>query len=382
MKLSSKSKVYIRNKKVVLLRSRSTDPCIFKIAEALSERFEVVLVVWNRSLEKIKVKSKFKLYLFNFKAPYDNIKVLMFIPFWLAYQYIMLIRINPDIVHSFDFDTLLPALFYKVIKSKKIVYTILDFYADTVVCTSKLIRNILSFLEKFLLRFCDAVIIVDPSRYSQIKGAPIRKLGIIYNSPPDIINKDKLLTKIQKTSNDEFIIFYAGNLNRERNLIRVINAALTLSDTRFIIAGRGELENIIVKIAEKFKNKITYLGFIPYDEVLKKSLSADVLVAFYDPRIPNNLYASPNKLFEAMMLAKPIITNDGTSAAKIVKRFGIGLVVPYDDTAAIRKAFLLLKNNPNLAFQLGNNGRKLYEKFFSWNKMRERLFNIYESLLD
>ncbi|MEM4619027.1 MAG: glycosyltransferase family 4 protein [Desulfurococcaceae archaeon] len=370
----------MRNK-VVLLRSRATDSCAFKIAETLSERYEVILIVWNRSLEKIEIKSNYKLFLFNLKAPYDNIKVLMFIPLWLVYQYIMLIRIKPDIVHSFDIDTLLPAIFYKIIKSKKLVYTILDFYADTLVYAPKFIKNILSLLEKSLLRFCDAVIIVDPSRYSQIKGAPIRELGIIYNTPPDIVGKNEFFIGLQKTNSMEFVIFYAGNLHRERNLIRIIKAILTLDNTRFIIAGRGELENIIVKIAEKFRNKITYLGFITYDEVLKKGLSADALVAFYDPNIPNNLHASPNKLFEAMMLAKPIITNDGTLVAKFVKRFGIGLVVPYDDIAAIKKAFLLLRDNPNLVYLLGNNGRKLYEKFFSWNKMRERLFNIYKSLL-
>ncbi|MCR8489048.1 MAG: glycosyltransferase family 4 protein, partial [Crenarchaeota archaeon] len=296
------------------------------------------------------------------------------------YQYIMLMRIKPDIVHSFDIDTLIPAIFYKITKSKKLVYTILDFYANTLIYVLKLIKSFFSSLEKFLLRFCDVVIIVDPTRYSQIKGAPIRKIGIIYNTPPDIIGTHQFSTPAQITKDKDFVIFYAGNLHRERNLIRIIKAVLTLDNTKFIIAGRGELENVIIRVAKKFERKITYLEYITYDEVLRRSLAADVLVAFYDPSTPNNLYASPNKLFEAMMLGKPIITNDGTLTAKIVKQFGIGLVVPYGDDDAIRKALLMLKDNPTLSFSLGLKGRKIYEKLFSWNKMRERLFNIYESL--
>lgn len=367
-------------KKVTLLRSRITDSNVFKIAEALSERYEVTLIIWNRSLERIKNNLKYKLYLFNFKAPYDNVKVLIFLPFWLVYQCIMLIKTNPDIIHSFDLDTLLPAIFYKTIKSKKIVYTILDFYSDTLINVPRFVKNIFSLLEKSLIRFCDAVIIVDPLRYFQIKGASIKKMGIIYNTPPDIIGVNQLLSHQQIKKNKEFVIFYAGNLHRERNLIRVIKAVLTLDNTRFIIAGRGELENIIIKLAKKFGEKITYLGYITYDEVLRRSLSADVLIAFYDPSIPNNLYASPNKFFEAMMLGKPIITNDGTLLAKNVKRFGIGLVVPYDDVNAIRNAFLLLRDNPTLAFSFGLKGRKIYEKLFSWDKIKERLFSIYENL--
>jgi len=126
--------------------------------------------------------------------------------------------------------------------------------------------------------------------------------------------------------------------------------------------------------------RMTYLGPIMYDIVIEKTLQADLLFALYDPRVPNNRYASPNKLFEAMMCGKPILVSDGTAMADIVKEEECGLVVPYGDVDAIKHAILTLKNDPVLCRRLGENGRRAYETKYNWKIMEERLLEIYRRL--
>jgi glycosyltransferase involved in cell wall biosynthesis len=83
-----------------------------------------------------------------------------------------------------------------------------------------------------------------------------------------------------------------------------------------------------------------------------------------------------------MMCSKPILVNEGTSMADIVREEKCGLVVPYGDITAIRDAILLLKNDPELARQLGANGRRAYEQKYSWKIMEDRLLGLYNKFQD
>lgn len=109
-------------------------------------------------------------------------------------------------------------------------------------------------------------------------------------------------------------------------------------------------------------------------------MKEDVLFATYDPIYPTNRYASPNKLFEAMMCHKPIIVNDGTSMADIVRRENCGIVVPYGDVNELKNAILKLKNNPQLYGRLGVNGRNAYDTKYSWKIMEQRLLDVYKHI--
>lgn len=51
----------------------------------------------------------------------------------------------------------------------------------------------------------------------------------------------------------------------------------------------------------KGKN-VEFIGKINYDAILKRTLNCDIIFALYNPKIPNHKYASPIKLFEAMIV--------------------------------------------------------------------------------
>ena len=110
----------------------------------------------------------------------------------------------------------------------------------------------------------------------------------------------------------------------------MINAIKDISDIKLIIAGYGIGEDELIPILDK-KQNIKFLGRLPHNEIMRLTNEADLLFALYDTNVPNNKYASPNKLFEAMPCGKPIIVNDGTSMANIVKNEECGIIVPYND---------------------------------------------------
>jgi glycosyltransferase involved in cell wall biosynthesis len=364
---------------VIMIRSNSIDPDarLEKEAKTLTDAgYRVTLLGWQRSGDapKIEKKSGYTIQRIKLIAPF-GIKVIFYLPIWWTMEFFQLLKLDWDIAHASDLDTYIPALLAAKIKRKRIVYDIFDFYADEVLLPGPL-RICIAKFDIFLMRFADAIIIVDPSRKEQIGKAADFGVHVIYNSPHDMVSSP---VSVQKHEGDPFRIFFAGFLIQGRDFEMIIQAGREIGDIQIIIAGFGSLKDRLVSLSSK-ESHITFLGRIPYNEVIRRTLQSDLLFAFYDPGVPNNRYASPNKLFEAMMCGIPILVNDGTSMADIVRKENCGLVVPFGDINAIRDAILLLKNDPQLARQLGANGRRAYEQTYSWKIMEDRLLGLYQEI--
>lgn len=361
--------------KVILVRSRAIDPAVHKVAKTLSKNgYHVKLLLWDRKGDFETEKNlEYEIIKFRLKAPYDKPTVFFYLPIWWIYEFIFLMIENAKIIHSFDFDTLIPILIVKLINRNKIFYTIYDFYADNLPYkVPKFFRKIVAYLEKKSISFCEALFLVDKSRYKQVAGAKIKDIKYIYNSPPDY--KGFLKNKKGKRN---FTIFYGGIIHMSRGLNFVIDAIKNISQINFIIAGTGPEEVYLKKTYAGFEN-IKFKGQISYEDVLIESFNADIIIAFYDPNLPNNKFASPNKLFEAMMCSKPIIINSEIAASKIVREEACGLLVDYGDVENLRDVLIKLKNNSQLCINMGLNGRKAYETTYGWPIMEKRLLSAYE----
>ena len=371
--------------KVNLVRARAIDPTVNKVAKTLSEHgYDVKLLVWDRqNTLKGENGEGYKICRFAFKAPYDRLTVVFYLPIWWIYEFFFLLRDKCDVIHVCDLDTLIPAILAKFIKRVPLCYTIYDFYANNLPdgrfqLVRNLIRSLVARVEKLGIGFAEILFLVDESRYEEVRGARINKVVYIYNSPPDYFD----VNQAKKLSNAavEMTVFYAGIINRSRGLQFMARAVQDLDGVRLILAGTV-YDEAFLKSSVLTSKKIQYLGWLPsYEDVIRETLEADILFRLSDPRIPKTKYESPNKLFEAMMCGKPIIVSDGSSMAEIVRKENCGLVVPYGDADAIREAIVKLKNNPQLRQTLGQNGRRAYESRYGWPIMEQRLLDSYQQL--
>src|SRR5574341_443556 len=150
-------------------------------------------------------------------------------------------------------------------------------------------------------------------------------------------------------------------------------------DWTFDLAGFGGDQERILASAAGLAN-VNWHGRVPYERALQLSAAADALFATYDPAIPNHRYASPNKLFEAMMLGKPVIVCAHTNMDRIVADADCGLVLPYGDIPALEAALRRLASDAALRRRLGENARRAYEESYSWARMQTRLEALYASL--
>jgi len=364
-------------KKVIMLLSNpfKPDPRVYKEAKSLvNNGYDVTVLAWDRECKypKKEVIDEIKIERIRLKAPYGKITLFIYLYFWWIYEFLFLIKNKYDIVHACNFDTLLPALIASKLKRKKIIFDIFDFYGKMLPPSLSKFSYILTKLERFFIGYVNAVIIPDKDRKREINYLN-RKIVVIMNTPLDIEKK-----KLEK-KNIKFQIFYAGLIARERGLENMIKAIEDSDDIELIIAGFGRDEEILIPLFKRSKN-VEYIGRLPYEKVLEMTMKSDLLFALYDTEIENNKYASPNKLFEAMMCGKPIIVNKDTTMSKIVKKWNCGLVVPYNNIEKIKESILKIKNDPNLKIELGKNGRRAYGEEYNWKIMEKRLLDLYEGL--
>lgn len=371
------------SRRILLLRSNpvAPDPRVEKIARALvATGYTVQALGWDRTatLPLVSEEQSFTIRRLPIKAEYGrglgNLPQLMRWQ-WGLWRWLMRHHADFDILHACDFDTILPALWCRWRYHKPVIYDIFDFYADHLRSTPAWLKKLIRKVDLWAIGKADATILVDDTRRQQIAGAHPRRLTIIYNSPEDLAP-----VLPAGSSAGELRIAYIGLLQVERGLFEMLTVLERHPEWTLDLAGYGGDESRMLAQVSRMPN-IRWHGRVSYDQSLALSQAADVLFATYDPAVPNHRYSSPNKLFEAMLLGKPLIAARNTNIDRIVLEEDCGLVVDYGDVAQLEAALQSLAGDPGLRTRLGTNARRAYDEKYSWEQMRKRLVNLYAEVL-
>ncbi len=373
-------------RRVVICRSNpiAPDPRVEKIAHALSSfGYSVTLLGWDRTGQLPECSTQetqdgsLTIYRLSIQAPFGH--GLANLPNLLRWQWGLSRWLNTryqdyDLIHACDFDTVLPALYCKWWRGKKVIYDIFDFYADHLRATPSILKRIIRWLDIHAIDWSDALILVDDSRWEQIDGAHPKISSVIYNSPSE--TRSTVDGGLLSPDSAQLRLAYVGLLQIERGLLEMLKVLGDHPEWSLDLAGFGGDEVQIRAASESLPN-VRWYGRIPYDRALELSQAADVLFATYDPTIPNHRYSSPNKVFEAMMLGKPIIVAANTNMDRIIEQADCGIVVEYGDLHGLEGALLRLQSDPGLRLRLGENAARAYRTTYSWTEMKKRLKKLY-----
>ena len=371
--------------RILLCRSNpvAPDPRVEKEARALVEAgYEVLVIGWDRtaSLPSLEKRDGYEIHRIKIPSGYgtgiSNLRKLLT---WQVRLLLWLLRHGrgSDVLHACDFDTVLPGFFVKALFGKKLVFDIFDLYSDHLRNVPQWIRNVIRFSERWAINRADAVIVVDDHRREQIKDTLPKRLAIIYNSPEDVFSPSG---GYQPSPPGSLRLAYIGLFQRERSLFEILSILKRHPEWSLEMAGFGGDEREIMAAGRELPN-VHLHGPVSYARALELSSQADVLFAIYDPAVPNHRYSSPNKLFEAMMLGKPIIVGRDTNMDRIVLENDCGIVVTYGRVDELEGALLNLAGNPGLRQELGENARRTYDSLYNWDIMKTRLIAMYSQVL-
>lgn len=120
----------------------------------------------------------------------------------------------------------------------------------------------------------------------------------------DVVDKDCFENEVK----DDFVVLYAGRLNRRYGLDLLLDAIDEIGDpnVKLWICGSGEMTNEI-KERERNNSSIKFFGFLSHEDVLKIQQQVSMLI---NPRANNEEYTKysfPSKTMEYMATGKPVV---------------------------------------------------------------------------
>jgi glycosyltransferase involved in cell wall biosynthesis len=361
---------------IIIIRSNSIvyNSRVTKIAKSLSKGYSILVLGWNREGVSRKTIDNYiaDLKLFNLKAPYGKPSLVAYFPLYWTWILSQLFMYRPKVVHACDLDTVIPCYIYKVILRKKLVFDVCDRYAMGYISPKfRTLYSLVNSLEELIGEEADMLITVYEKLLETFRRKP-KHYAIIMNCVEDYaIHRDE-----SKDNDDVLTLVYTGNITRNRGLDKIAAAIKDLDGVELVIAGRvtdKEMQDQISQIPN-----MKYKGLLQLSDALALEASSDVMLSLYDLKEPMSNFSWGNKLFKAMMLGMPIITN---VSADVINEVGCGIMVDYNDKNQIKDAVVRLRDNRDLRRKLGNNGRKAFLQKYNWNIMEDELYKIYGNLL-
>lgn len=281
-------------------------------------------------------------------------------------------RYKIDVVHAVDLDAGLPTLIFSKLYRKSYIYHIADFYADSRPGIPRFLENLVRRLEIIVINNSFSTFICTENRIEQIKGSNPKRLEIIHNSP---VIEVKGIHK--EVLNSPIKLCYVGGLSKRRFIKEIVDSVI--NDKRFCleIAGYGELEDYVSE-ASREHNNIIFHGTINYEDAINLYQKGDIILSIYDPSVANHKFSAPNKIYEGMMLGRPVIVARNTGMDSLVKDKEMGIVIDYD-LDSFTMALDYIYNNKDVIIEMSHNAAKLYHEF-SWDKMKKKIEGVYTSI--
>jgi glycosyltransferase involved in cell wall biosynthesis len=237
----------------------------------------------------------------------------------------------------------------------------------------KIVSNYALSMEKKLIKYVDQIITVNEPLYDYFKSISDKQVEIIMNCKR-LINRE-----YQSGKNKVFTILYIGVLHKSRMFPELVDIVGNIENVRFVIAGKKEnLYEEVKKRSMKYDN-VEFLGSIPFNQVIPKTLESDAVICMIDPKDKNNRIAAANKQFEAMVCGRPIICTKGTYSGDLTKKEKCGLVIDFNKED-FRKAITQLKNSPSFCEEFGRNALNVAINRYNWEIEEKKLIKLYEEV--
>ncbi len=153
----------------------------------------------------------------------------------------------------------------------------------------------------------------------------------------------KIAETIGKLKENKFLVGYAGAMGKPNALIYLIKAMELLQEKRpdihCVMVGEGSLKTDLLKyIEDKQLQNVTIFDRIPKKQVPEFLKMMDVLYLGWNHTATAYQYGvSPNKIFDYLMSAVPVIESGGTEDS-LIRRQGCGISVAAESPVEIAGA--------------------------------------------
>ncbi len=281
------------------------------------------------------------------------------------------------------------------IKRIPLVFEVRDLWPesaiDTGVLANRWIIKLSYWMERVSYRSASWINVLTPAFEEALirrKGVSKEKISMIPNAADlDIIKPGPRDNWVRQKHNlgDKFVVIYVGAHGVANALMQLIDAGKILTerapDVQIMLVGDGMEKQKLQEMARLSNlNNMTFVDSVPKHQISDYINASDVCTAVLK-KVDTFKTVYPNKVFDYMAAAKPIILGIDGVARKLIENARAGLFVEPENPQAFAEAVVALKNNPELMKSCSRNGLTYVMENFSREKLAEKYLTILEKIL-
>ena len=229
------------------------------------------------------------------------------------------------------------------------------------------------------------IVVVDESKERLVKiGIPENKVTVVMNvEDVEYFESLPIDESITERFHGKFVVSYIGGMEGVRGLENLIAAFPYVLDRMpeaiLLLVGdgykRAELERLTHQMG--IDNHVLFTGWVDFNLVPTYISISTVCV------IPHLVNAHtdttiPHKLFQYMLMGKPIVATNVRPIRRIVEETGCGTIVEKSVPDAMAKTILEVAEL-SCTQRLGENGRRAVFEKYNWQHEAGKLIRVYRS---
>lgn len=366
---------------VSVINDLSTDQRVDKVCTVLQNEFGDVLLVGRLLKNSLPLKRMYRTH--RMKLLFTNGPL-----FYAEYNirlFFFLLTNKSNLLVSNDLDTLLPNHLIARISKRKLVYDTHEYFLGMPeLLGRKRVQGIWRGIEKRIFPKLNTVITVNRSIAALYEKDYGKQMNIIRNVSPKLKNMHApSRSELDLPEDKSIFILQGAGINMDRGAEEAIEAMKYVDDAILLIIGSGDLFPLLPSIVQKFglENKVIIKGRMPYDEMMKHTLLADVGLSLDKDTNINYRFSLPNKLFDYIQAGIPVLGSDLPEVARIINDSKIGLTFKEHSPHVLAEYMNMMKPHTPEYGQWKTNVR-IASKILCWENEKKELIKIYRKVLN
>jgi len=254
------------------------------------------------------------------------------------------------------------------------------------VLKNKFLIRLSEWLERFLYRHADEMVVNSPGFIEHIQKRGAKKITLVENGVDVSMFDPHETGKDFRQAHDldrQFVVLYAGAHGMSNDLNVILDAAGKMREdqgTTFLFVGDGkEKANLMHTAEEKGLSNVIFMSSVPKNEMNKVLAAADACVAILKP-IEMYKTTYPNKVFDYMAAGKPVLLLIDGVIRQVVEKADCGVFVQPGDSNELAFQIKQLENDMEGTRKMGLRGREFVRQHFDREQLACKMETILQEL--
>jgi len=286
-----------------------------------------------------------------------------------------------DLIHCHNLQLLPLGILLKRLKKVPLIFDSCE--PDYFALYPRRLQGTVKFLERFMANRADAILVHNDYQVKKYRTLGHQSVTLIGSYP----TKEMIRRPAERPSrNGKVILGRIGSIYQDNGIEEILEGfkliSKTMENVELLFAGRvfDSYQEKFDQLTKGMENKVRVLGAFNCHDMPELYRQIDISIIIYHKSLWfKNI--TPTKFFDSLAMGVPVIVSDMGGLKEIIGRYNCGIVVDERNPKEVAEAIKKMSGNQALRHEMALNGLKAVEENYNWERMQERLLNIYKTLL-